>query len=72
MTWPADTPPELRAIAERVLTTKQLDVVKLLAAGYSLRRIALLLGVSRSAVRERAEGAQRRMQAELDRMKESG
>lgn len=43
---------ELRKLAERVLTPKQLQVFRLHAAGYSSRRIARILGISRWTVRD--------------------
>ena len=66
MSWPAGVDPVLREAAERVCSQKQLEVVQLLAAGYGMRRIGLLLGISRGAVRDRAESAQRKMQAALE------
>lgn len=50
VTW-ASLPPETRAIAEEVLTRKQLDVFKLWANGYGAVRISLILGISEATVR---------------------
>jgi DNA-binding CsgD family transcriptional regulator len=44
-------PPNTRAIAEEILTRKQLDVFKLWANGYGAVRISLILGVSEATVR---------------------
>jgi transcriptional regulator len=50
--------PDLRAIAERVCTVEQLDVLKLKAGGMGYRMIALSLGVTREAVRDRHRRAE--------------
>jgi DNA-binding NarL/FixJ family response regulator len=60
VSW-ADLSPELRAKAEKALTTKELAVLKRLVAGSSQRRIALDLGISRSAVRSRFEEIRRKL-----------
>ena len=65
MSWPSGVDPELRETAERVLTAKQLEVVKLVAAGYGMGRIALLLGITRASVKDRAEAARLKIEAEL-------
>ena len=40
--------PETRALAERVLTRKQLDVFKLWCAGVGVNRIGIMLDISPS------------------------
>jgi len=61
------TDPILREIAERVLTAKELEVMKLLNAGYGKRRIATVIGIDVSTVRDRLDRAERKMQKELDK-----
>lgn len=60
------TDPLLREIAERVLTGKELEVVKLLNAGYGQRRIARALDIDKSTVRERLDRAERKIKRALD------
>lgn len=55
------TDPLLREIAERVLTSKELEVVKLLNAGYGQRRIARALDIDKSSVCERLDRAERKI-----------
>ena len=50
MSW-SSLPPDTRAIAEEILTRKQLDVFKLWTNGYGAVRISLILGVSEATVR---------------------
>lgn len=64
MTWAAYTD---RTLAERILTEKELEVWKLVAAGYGRRRIARILAISNSAARERIDSASRK----LERAKEN-
>ena len=45
------------AIAKRVCTRSQLEALHYKAAGFSERRIASIIGISRSAVQDRLEGA---------------
>ena len=61
-----ETDPILREIAERVLTAKELEVVKLLNAGYGQRRIARALDIDKSTVRERLDRAERKIKRALD------
>lgn len=56
--WPSSVSPDLRELAERVLTAKQLEVIKLVAWGYGDRRIASILGLGRDAVRDRRQRAE--------------
>lgn len=56
MTW-ASLPRDVQAVAEQVLTRKQLDVFKLELAGATTRRTALMCGVSRWTVREHLDAA---------------
>ena len=66
--WPSSVSPDLRAIAERVLTEKELEVMRLVAWGWGQRRIASLLGITRDAVRDRAHRAKTKMLRELERL----
>jgi DNA-binding CsgD family transcriptional regulator len=61
--------PELRAIAERVLTARQLDALKLKAGGMGRRRIAVALGISEAAVRDRLAAAARKIREEVAAMR---
>jgi DNA-binding CsgD family transcriptional regulator len=56
--------PEVRAIAERVLTRKQLDVFKLHCAGCSYRRIATMLEIGVPTVRGHLDAAHHRLERE--------
>lgn len=47
----AELPADVRQVAERELTRKQLDVLKLWCNGYGVERIAMALDVSRSTAR---------------------
>jgi DNA-binding CsgD family transcriptional regulator len=53
--------PDFRALAESVCTEKELEALRLTAAGYSQRRIAEVLGVGRQAVRDRLASAARKI-----------
>jgi hypothetical protein len=53
----AVTSEDIWAIAERVCTGAQLDALRLQAAGFSERRIASIIGITRSAVQDRLAGA---------------
>jgi len=57
MTSWSQLPPVIRAIAEEVLTPKQLETYKLAANGMTDREIAVLAKVSRRAIRDRLEEA---------------
>lgn len=59
--WPESVAPDLRALAERVLTPAQLEAYKLVARGYGRRRISVILGISTSAVRDRVNAAERKL-----------
>lgn len=51
MNW-STLPPHIRTATEQQLTSKQLDVLVLHLAGCSQRRIATMLNVSRTTVRD--------------------
>jgi DNA-binding CsgD family transcriptional regulator len=51
VSW-SSLPESVRTAAERELTRKQLDVLKLWANGHGTDRISLILGLSRSTVRD--------------------
>jgi predicted DNA-binding protein (UPF0251 family) len=53
-------------VARAVLTTKQYDAWRLEAAGISQRHIALVLGIGRSAVRDRLYEAHTRIARAVD------
>lgn len=54
--------PELRSVAERVLTPAQLEVFLLEQAGYGLMPIARRLVLTRSAVRDRIHNAHTKLE----------
>lgn len=64
MSWES-VDPTLRAMIERVCTAKERETLKLKAAGCGVRRIARILGISPTSVRDRLAGAQRKLEAEL-------
>jgi DNA-directed RNA polymerase specialized sigma24 family protein len=63
---------ELRQLAREVLTPAQLEVFELDEAGVSYHRAAAMLGISRQSVRERADGASRRLAAALEARNRNG
>lgn len=65
MSWET-LPPWERDAAERVSTAKELEALKLKSLGYGRRRIASVLGISDSAVRDRLRSARRKIEAELN------
>lgn len=58
--------PATREIAERVLTPKQLEAVKLLNAGYGKRTIAQSLGIDVATARDRLRAAERKLVQALE------
>ncbi|MDQ3672699.1 MAG: hypothetical protein M3364_09745 [Actinomycetota bacterium] len=56
MSW-ATLPPEVRALAERVCTEKELAALKLWDAGAGYRRVGLMLDISTSTARDRVQRA---------------
>lgn len=60
MSW-ASLPPEVREVAERVLTPKQREAFELELAGWGLQRSADYLNIRRVAVRDRLTGAHKRL-----------
>ena len=58
--------PELRALIEEVCTEKQINVLKLKAAGVSTRGIARVLDVDPVTVRGHLERAYKRIRARAD------
>lgn len=71
MSWNV-LPPEVREIAKRELTEKQLEAFKLELAGMSLRGIASALDIDRRAVRDRLDAAYRRLRRAGVRQTSSG
>ncbi len=53
--------PDTRAAAERVLTDRELDALKLWLAGAGYRRIARVLGIAPTTAKDRVERAQRKL-----------
>ncbi len=66
MTRWCDIDQTIRETAERVLTDKQLDAVKLSLDGAGTGRIGRALGISRSAARDRLDNAHRKLADNLD------
>lgn len=60
MTLPSD----FWSTANKVCTTKELEVLNHMARGYGYRRIARILGISPEAVRARYERAHKKITAE--------
>jgi DNA-binding CsgD family transcriptional regulator len=58
--------PEMRELAERVCTPKELEALKLKASGYGRRRIAIVIGISETAVRDRLRSGERKLAAALE------
>jgi DNA-binding CsgD family transcriptional regulator len=58
--------PELREVILEVCRQKQIDVLKLKAAGMSTRGIARILGVSPPTIRDSLEGSCRKIRARTD------
>lgn len=48
-----------------MLTEKELDAVKLLNAGYGIRRISVALDISKTTVRDRLDRAERKIKKAL-------
>jgi DNA-binding CsgD family transcriptional regulator len=63
VSW-ATIPPELREIIERACTPREIEALKLRAAGYGIRRIARALDLDPSTVRARLNRAERKIRAE--------
>jgi DNA-binding CsgD family transcriptional regulator len=55
--------PAWRELATRVCTEKELEALKLKVAGYGERRIAVVLNISRTTVRDRLRNAERKLLA---------
>lgn len=60
MSWNSLSP-EVQQLAEDVLTEKQLQAWKLELAGLSLHEISRHLDLSRAAIKERLDGAYRKL-----------
>lgn len=68
MAW-RDLNPSLRAVAERVCTEAQLEVLKLKAGGMGFRAIGLALGITREAARDRFCRAELNIRQEIAAMR---
>jgi DNA-binding CsgD family transcriptional regulator len=64
VSW-ASTPPELRAVIERVCTPRQIEALKWKATGCGARRIGVILGIDESAARGLLRRAERNVQQEI-------
>jgi DNA-binding CsgD family transcriptional regulator len=56
----------MRELISEVCTPKQIEALKLKASGLGCRRIARVLDVSTTSVRDRLQGAERRIIAALE------
>ena len=63
MSW-TTMPPELRELAERVCTPRELDVLRLRAEGHGRYRIAAILGINGSRVEQLRSSAFNRLRKE--------
>lgn len=61
------TDDQLLVVAQRVLTEKQYDIVRLWAAGVGTSRIALALDISQSTVRSQLTRSLQKIKLELER-----
>lgn len=68
MSW-STISPELRELIERTCTEREIEALKLKAAGYGRRATALSLNISESAVRDRLRSAERKIRAEVAAMR---
>ena len=66
MNWPDEVNASTRALVERVCTEAEVEVLKLKARGWGRRRIARMLAISDTAVRDRIRNAQRKLEREVD------
>jgi DNA-binding CsgD family transcriptional regulator len=66
VSW-SDVDPTVRAAAEAACTDKQIDVLKLMAAGYSIRRIGRALDIDERTARDRRDRALNNVNEELAR-----
>lgn len=64
MTW-STLPENVREIAERELSPRQLEVVKLHLAGRTMRQIALALGIAPSTVTSHLWRAKQKLSMDL-------
>lgn len=71
LTW-ASLPPGVRQVAERELTSKQLEAWKLHLAGWGMIKIARHLGVTKGAISDRLHNAETKLLNERVRMDEFG
>lgn len=61
--------PQLRDIIERVCTPREVEALKLKHVGYGRRRMALVLGISDTAVRDRLRAAEKKIRGEVAAMR---
>jgi DNA-binding CsgD family transcriptional regulator len=67
--WAA-LPETIRLAAQASCTPRQLDALKLAAAGYGARRAGRILGISLEAYRSRLKAAKLKIRDELDAVDE--
>lgn len=65
MSW-SSLSPEVQIIAERELTRKQLDVLKLWLAGAGTARIAVMLGIAEATARGHLTRAKQKLKPYLE------
>ena len=63
--------PATRALAEQVLSVKELEAMRLWAAGAGYRRIARILGIAPTTARDRIERGHRKLAEHLDRKEDT-
>ena len=68
-TWWTDE--AILAVARRVCTPEQYEVVEMISRGKSRREIAAALGIDRGSVRDRLAAGGRRIRAEIEKGRET-
>lgn len=64
MAWSDPELREFRELAERVCNERELEVLRLFAAGYGERRVGLVLDISRESVRHHRRRAEWKIRRE--------
>jgi DNA-binding CsgD family transcriptional regulator len=65
MSW-SDLPPELQTAAKTAMTAREFEAYRLWEDGLGYGRIALVLGISPSTVRDRIKRGIRKVEAALE------
>jgi predicted DNA binding protein len=68
----ASLDPRTREVAERVLTAKQLEALKLWDAGAGYRRVARMLGIAPTTAKDRVQRALEKLASALDQDEAGG